>query len=165
MNFMRLGSGLLQRVTPAGLILTGATLALTLPPVRNGLRGAAVLTAKGVLMVADEIRSAGAHLKEEVEDIVAEARMGDGNDAWADEVEDLKERVKQGRRKLAVATAAGALALSDRVKSLKDDFDSIIEEAKMARDSLGSAPDENWDERELADGLEAEEVELGNGKH
>lgn len=64
MKTRRFRTGLLRRFGPAGLILTGAALALTLPPVREGLKNMATKTAEGTLSAVEEVRELGSNLLE-----------------------------------------------------------------------------------------------------
>lgn len=167
MNMLRWGSRVLQQSSPAALIVGGAALAMTLPPVRRGLRATAVLATRGVLMVADKINYLGASLQESAEDLLAEARepMLGAGEAMQDKWDEFRSQAKQRHRKLAVAAAGGYLAAKERVDTLRDNWDSIVEEARQSNDE-SIAPDnpagpENAEESVIQDGLEADVVDIG----
>lgn len=166
MYILRWGSRILERSSPAGLIVGGAALALTLPPVRRGLRATAVLATRGVLMVADKINYLGATLQETAEDLVAEARepMPDPADSIRDRWDSIRDRAKQRHRKVAVAAAGSYLAAKERAGAMRDDFETIVEEARQKGDDLHlQVSDEIADaaEPQIRDGLEGEPVDIG----
>lgn len=89
--FMRMGARVLERISPLGLIIGGASLALSIPPLRKGLRKVAVMAVGGVMMVADQVQSLMARGREEAKDIIAEASMSDLEDDMIS-VEEMKNR-------------------------------------------------------------------------
>lgn len=109
---MQMGSRLLQRMSPVGLILAGSALVLTMPPVRRGIRAGAVLATRGVLMAVDAIRHTGSVIREEVADITAEARETD--------CPMCSSALEKPHRHLARATSQGLLTVSDKAKALSD---------------------------------------------
>jgi hypothetical protein len=146
MQIFRMGSRLLQRTSPWTLLAAGAALAITLPPVRKGLRCAAVVTARGLLTVADSARELTADLREKLEDIAAEARSEEAcklTDDW----EDTFETAKTYPRNLAVSAAAAGLAVSEHVgehaKIAKEHMQGIMTEAKTRRKSRITSPVNN----------------------
>ncbi len=134
MNILRYGTQLMQQATPAGVILTGAAVALAVPQVRHGFRSVAVLIAGGILQVTDQAKVSLAHAKEQMSNFVAEAqdKQCDHEDGW----QSLKDTAREHRHRLAVATAAGVLTVTDKANAMRDEFDSIMEEARNARDSI-----------------------------
>jgi hypothetical protein len=134
MNILRYGTHIIEQATPAGMILTGAAVALAVPQIRHGFRSAAVLIAGGILQTTDQVKVSLAHAKEQMSDFVAEAqnKQCDHEDGW----QSLKDTAREHRHRLAVATAAGVLTVSDKASAMRDEFDSIMEEAKKARDSI-----------------------------
>ena len=134
MNILRYGTQVIEQATPAGMLLTGAAVALAVPQVRHGFRSAAVLVACGILRAADQVKSTFAHAKEEMSDFVAEAQ--DKPSCHDENWQSLKDKARKHRHRLAVATAAGVLTVSDKATALREEFESIMEEAKNARDSI-----------------------------
>lgn len=134
MNILRYGTHIIEQTTPAGIIITGAAVALAVPRVRHSFRSAAVLVAGGILQATDQVKSTLAHTKEKMNDFMAEAqdKQGPHDDGW----QSLKSTAREHRHRLAVATAAGVLTVSDKASAMRDEFDSIMEEARNARDSI-----------------------------
>lgn len=124
MNVMRWGASMLQRTSPAGLILLGAGLALAMPPVRRGLRSTAVAAIRGAMTVSESIQETFSGLREGMDDIMTEARGGDGAD---DQPCTFLEAARTHGRRAAVAVAGGAMAA-------RDEWKSIISEARYARE-------------------------------
>ena len=161
---MRLGSRFIESSSPVALIATGAAIAVAFPPVRKGIRSVAVLTTRGALALADSVRGLGAQIKESTAGIVSEARDIDNTsqEAIADTMDCFK---KQGRR-VAVATATGALALSDKAKSLRKNFRDVVDEAKagLAVKTYENNDATNYidadDESQTSDHLEESSLQL-----
>jgi hypothetical protein len=128
MNIIRL----LSKTSPTALLITGAALTLSFPPIRHGLRSAAVLAARGILSITDEMKNHSGKLKEGMNNIVAEARqpIACPVEGAADKIDTLRRKVRTHGRRLAVATAAGVLSVADKAKPLRDDLRSIVGEAK-----------------------------------
>lgn len=145
MNIMRLGSRIVESGSPVAILATGAAIAVAFPPVRRSLRAAAVLTTRGTLALVDNVKQLGDKIKESTADIVSEAREFDNTpqETISETVDCLKDTAKRHGRRVAVATAAGALALSDKAKSLRKDFNEVVEEAKS---SIADNMNENNDE-------------------
>jgi len=57
MQILRWSAQMLENASPAGIIIGGTALALSLPIVRKGLRCAAVATARAVISVIDEAKT------------------------------------------------------------------------------------------------------------
>jgi hypothetical protein len=153
MNVFRMGSRMLQRTSPWGLIAAGVALAVTLPPVRKGLRCAAIVTTRGILTVADQAREFAANLQEQAEDIVAEARYGDECD-MQERWDDVLDTARDYHRDLAVSAATAGLAVSEHVgehtnavkkhaRAVKVHVQGIVEEAKTRRGSRITSPVNN----------------------
>jgi len=138
MNVLHWGSHILARTTPAGLILTGAAVALASPMVRRGLRSTVLLATKGVLAITDQTKGVIARVKEDAEDFVAEARATEQNTTseLAEKWDQVRHRARRHRRRLIAATATGVVAMSDKAKKLKHEFRDAIDEAK-GKGSLG----------------------------
>jgi hypothetical protein len=128
-NFIRWGSRVLTRSSPTMLIATGAALALALPPVRKGLRSAAILTTRGFLSITDQIHHIGATMKEELEDFVAEARESttQPTDTLSEQFKRFKHGTKSQFRRIAVTVTGGALAVSDQAQSLQNKFEEVVD--------------------------------------
>ena len=128
-NFIRWGSRVLTRSSPTMLIATGAALALALPPVRKGLRSAAILTTRGFLNITDQIQHIGTTMKEELEDFVAEARESttQPTDTLSEQFKRLKHGTRSQFRRIAVTVTGGALAASDQAKSLQNKFEEVVD--------------------------------------
>lgn len=109
---IQMGSRLLQRMSPVGLVLAGSALVLAMPPVRRGIRAGAVLATRGVLMAVDTVRHTGSVIREELEDIAAEARETD--------CPMCSTTLEKPHRHLARATSQGLLTVSDKAKALSD---------------------------------------------
>lgn len=75
MFIMRSISRIIERTSPTGLIIGGAVLALSLPPVRNLLRSTAVTAIAGALTLSERFQDMLASGRGEMEDIVLEAKM------------------------------------------------------------------------------------------
>lgn len=134
MNILRFGSHLLSRASPVGIILGGTALALTVPPLRRGLRTVAVVATRGVLSIADEAKRVTAVSRENMESIINEAKDPDTCcPSCADFTESVTD-LKTGPHRLAVAATMGALTVSDKAKSLYKDasqkMKNIVDEAK-----------------------------------
>jgi methyl-accepting chemotaxis protein len=141
MQVLRIGSRLLERTSPLGLLAAGAVLAVSLPPVRKGLRCAAVVTTRGVLGALDYAQELAANVREQAEDLVAEARSGESCDVtegW----EEAFETAKNYPRDLVVSAASAGLAVSERVnehaKAVKEHVSGVVEEAKSRRSRITS---------------------------
>jgi len=142
MNILRFGSHLLSRTSPVGIILGGTALALTVPPLRRGLRTVAVLATRGVLSISDEAKRVTKISRENMEDMINEAK---DSDTCCPSCSDFTESVadlRTGPHRLAVAATMGALTVSDKAKSLYKDasqkMKNIVEEAKNNNDSSDS---------------------------
>ncbi|TWH49228.1 hypothetical protein [Sporomusa sp. KB1] len=132
MNVLRWGSRMLSRTTPAGLILTGAAIALATPVVRRGLRSTALLATKGVLAITDQTKGVIARFKEDAEDFMAEARTTEQTTTReiSNKWDEVKDHARRHRRRILAATATGVVAMSGKAKKLKHEFHDAIEEAK-----------------------------------
>ncbi|MEG6585452.1 hypothetical protein [Dendrosporobacter sp. 1207_IL3150] len=67
MNVFRWGAYVIKNASPAGLIVGGAVLAISLPIVRKGLRCLAVATASNLYSIVEEAKKidiSGSHFKE-----------------------------------------------------------------------------------------------------
>lgn len=152
MNIMRLGTRFLNNSSPLTLLATGAAIAIAFPPVRRGLRSAAILTTRGALAVADSVKELGDKIKENTADIVAEARdySASPQDTLSETVDCIKDTVKNQGRRVAVATTAGALALSDKAKRIRSNFKDVVEEARAnlaeSEDAMDALADEDPDD-------------------
>lgn len=142
---MRLGARIIENGSPVALLATGAAIAVAFPPFRRSLRAAAVLTTRGALALTDSVKQLGDQIKNSTANIVAEAREFDNTpqETISETVDCLKDTAKKHGRRVAVATAAGALALSDKAKSLRKDFNEVVEEAKSG---LADNTNENTNE-------------------
>jgi hypothetical protein len=130
MNVLRWGANMLENTTPVGLILAGAVLAMASPPVRRGVRSAAVMATRGVLMAAGAVQTTVAAVREDLEDVVAEAQTpaDPASDAAESDCTMVKAARNHGRR-LAVTAAAGALAV-------RDGLQGIVEEARSGQQMM-----------------------------
>lgn len=123
MNVLRWGANMIEGTTPAGLIVAGAVLAMASPPVRRGLRSAAVVATRGLLMAAGTLQGAMASMRGNMEEIAVEAKAP--VEAAADEP--IRERgrmvrsVRNRGRRMAVSAAAGAVAVRDELRSIVDE--------------------------------------------
>ncbi len=135
MNPIRFGTRLLSRSSPVLLFVTGAAAALSFPPVRHGIRSAAVMTTKGVLVVADKVKAIGEKMREKVENVATRSGIEEHShiDEVKEDLDSLGNNLKSRRRRVAVAATAGVLAISDKAKSLRKDFRDIVDEARASR--------------------------------
>jgi hypothetical protein len=133
MNIFRIGARIISRSSPALLLAGGAVLALTLVPVRHGLRTVAVKATKGALIVGDGVKNLTAKLRAEATDIVAEARQTSQCSCSDDSLKSLRSCAKVKGRRMAVATTVGVLNMKEKAKSIRDGFTEIVEEAKELR--------------------------------
>lgn len=67
MNILHWGSNILKTTSPAGLIIGGTVLALSLPVIRKGLRCLAVTTARGVYSLVEDARNTSMHMSHDKE--------------------------------------------------------------------------------------------------
>ena len=170
MNILRIGARLLSRSSPALLLAGGAVLALTLTPVRQGLRLAAVQATKGALLVGEGVTSVTTKLKSEAAGIVAEARDSSQCDCGRS-LRSLGTCAKNKGRRMAVAATAGVLAMKEQAEALQDECKGIVAEAKERRETKPLAvadsgiTDAGLTSTEglelLPDGLEAPVGEIG----
>ncbi|QDR82384.1 hypothetical protein [Sporomusa termitida] len=162
MNFLRMGARILTRSAPALLLAGGAALVLTLPPVRRGLRMAAVQATKGALIVGDEVKNLTAKLRDKASDIVVEARERGGCPCPGAALTSLRSSAKVKGRQIAVATTAGVLSVQEKAKSVRDDFKDIVDEAKQRRGANQADPEKEITGTEIPhDGLEASMKDIG----
>jgi len=177
MNVLRWGANMIEGASPGGLILVGTMLAIASPPVRRGLRSAAVTATRGVMMVVGAIQGTAATFRENIEDIAAEAKspINPASDDESEENCTIAKAAKNHGHRLAVAATAGAMAIRDEMRG-------IVEEAKYGQTSTledpGSVGAEQLTERHQdaiqvdgeepsnemlePDGLEASTVDLGS---
>lgn len=169
MNILHMGSRMISRSSPILLAATGAVMVLAFPPVRRGLRSAAVLATKGVLMVSDGVKEAAGKVKKNATSILQEAREMQADDCPCTTVKTMGASVKNKSRKMAVSTTAGLLSMKDRAKSAREGLESIIIEAKERR--AASLEETNVEPAELSavqeaaplsDGLEAQLPDIGS---
>lgn len=135
MNVFTFGSRLLRRTSPIGVILGSAALVLAFPPVRQGLRTAAVAATRGLFSITDEAKRITSSSRENMQSIIEEAQ---NEDTCCPSCSDFAENVagiKKQPRRLAVAATMGVLSVSDKAKSLYQDASNqlrnIVEEAKV----------------------------------
>lgn len=128
---MQIGSRFLQRMSPVGLLLAGTVLALSIPPVRKGIRSAAVMTTRSILMAAGAVQHTGSAIREEVMDIVAEAKETECP---------MCATLAKRQRRLAHATSQGLQNVSAKTKELSDKLKRFADEdhlqAPAVRDGL-----------------------------
>lgn len=170
MNILRFGARLISRSSPVLLLAGGAVLALTLTPVRQGLRAVAVQATKGALVVGEGVKNVTARLQAEAAGIVAEARESEPR-ACGRSLHSLTTCAKAKGRRMAVATTAGVLAVKEQAEALQGEFKGIVEEAKERRETKppaaagGEITDPGLTSTEglerLPDGLEAPVAEIG----
>lgn len=168
MNILHIGSRMISRSSPMLLAATGAVMVLAFPPVRRGLRSAAVLATKGALIVSDGVKEAAAKMRENAESIVQEAREMEGSDCPCTAVKSMGASVKNKSRKMAVSTTAGLLSVKDRAKSAREELKSIVNEAKERRaasfEETAAQPAEmsaEHGEASFSDGLEVQLPDIG----
>ena len=130
MNVLRWGTGMIENTSPLGLILAGTVLAMASPPVRKGLRSAAVMTTRGVLTAAGAVQTTYANFRENMEDVVADAQspVNDSSDGAEDNCT-ISMAAKNHGRRFAVTAAAGVLAFRNEVQG-------IVEEARSGRETV-----------------------------
>ncbi|VBB05088.1 Hypothetical protein LUCI_0294 [Lucifera butyrica] len=126
MDILKIGSRILGGSSPSLLVATGAVLALTFPPVRRGLRAAAVVATKGVLAVSDRVTNLSTGIRQGASGIIDEAR----ETGPIDGVKSIRASAKTKGRRIAVATTAGALTLKKKATSIREGFKGIVNEAK-----------------------------------
>lgn len=168
MNIFHIGSRMLSRSSPVLLAATGAAVVLAFPPVRRGLRSAAVLATKGALMVSDKVKDAAAKMRENAESIMQEAREKEDCNDPCPAVKAVGTSVKNKSRKMAVSTTAGLLALKEQAKSAREEWNSIVNEAKELRtapfvDNKAQPPELNSEKKtgSFSNGLEGEIPDIG----
>ncbi|HWR41913.1 hypothetical protein [Sporomusa sp.] len=142
MNILRMGARIISKSSPILLIASGTALALTLPPVRRGLRTFAVKATKGALIVSDEVKNLTAKMRDKASDIVVEARETGECPCPAAAIKSLRSSAKVKGRRIAVATTAGVLSMQEKAKSVRDEFKDIVDEAKQLRGVNQSEPDD-----------------------
>jgi vacuolar-type H+-ATPase subunit H len=167
MNILHMGSRVISRSSPMLLAVTGTAMAFAFPPVRRGLRSAAVLATKGALIVSDGVKEAAARMRENAESIVQEAREMEDHDCPCTAVKSMGASVKNKSRRMAVSTTAGLLSMKDRAKSAREELKSIVNEAKERRAASfeeTAQPAEmsaEHGEASFSDGLETQLPDIG----
>jgi hypothetical protein len=127
MNVLRWGVNIMENTSPIGLVLAGTVLAMASPPVRKGVRSAAVMATRGLLTAAGAVQTTIAAFRENMKDVVAEAQTpADFSSGTAPDSCTLAKAAKSHGRRLAVTAAAGALAV-------RDGLHGIVEEAKSGQ--------------------------------
>jgi len=145
MNIMSLGSRLYQ-ASPTGVIMAGAALTLALPPVRRGIRSTAIMAARGLYQASNSVSELGSKVKDGFVNIVVEAKHSDQQavtDPRKERLHNLREKSRFHRRRFAVATASGVLAVADKAKLLRGELQSIIDEAKVSQKMIDQQPDQS----------------------
>lgn len=126
MDVLRLGSRMLSRTTPAGLILAGSVLALSMPRVRHRVRSTTALALRGLLSLVEENGVP-----------VMAAADGDHSSSERERRQEFRDRSKGSARRVAVGAASGMISASDKAKELYEDMTheirGIIDEAKSSR--------------------------------
>lgn len=142
--------------TPAIMVLAGAVLVLSLPPVRRALRMAAGRIFNGMLAVAHDMETNKKKMKQEMQQTVEDVEeVFEFDPEFPDEkLQRLGQKLKKHSRHMAVLTAAGALSIVDRTKPFVDEIHNIIQEAKQQQNAKKNEPQENGEatsefEREL----------------
>lgn len=163
MNILRFGSHLLRRSSPVGIILGGTALALTIPPIRQGLRSLAVAATRGVLSITDEAKKVTSASRESMEDIISEAKNPDTCCPSCSDFTESVADLKAGPRRLAVAATMGVLSVSDKAKSLYKDASQqvkdIVDEAKNSKES-SDRPETEMQETVSHHSFESDESEF-----
>jgi hypothetical protein len=145
MNIMSLGAKFYQ-ASPTGVIIAGAALTLALPPVRRGIRAAAIMTTRGLYQAGNSMSELGSKVKDGFVNIVTEAKQSDQqavNDLSKERVHNLREKSRFHRRRFAVATASGVLAVANKAKKLRGELQSIIDEARVSQKMLDQQPEQS----------------------
>lgn len=157
MSFLRMGSRMLSRTSPLGLITGGVVVAMAVPAVRKGLRRVAVVGLSGVLSLTDEARQLSASSRQKIKDLISEAKNTDHKLNCSK----LTSRLKEKPRRMAVAAAAGVLAASDKARGLAQDasheLKDIVADAKNLRSQNASSANHSKD---TGDGLEDNFIDL-----
>ncbi|EGO63684.1 hypothetical protein [Acetonema longum] len=143
MDVVRLGSRMLSRTTPAGLILAGSVLALSMPQVRHRVKATTALALRGLLSLVEEN---GAPVMSYADGDHPSGRR----ECW----QEFRDRSKGSARRAAVGAASGMISASDKAKELYEDMTheirGIIDEAKSShgrtvRDRAGFKSDADPD--------------------
>lgn len=143
MNILRMGARILSRSSPLLLVASGAALALTFPPIRRGLRTAAVKATKGVLIVSDQIKDVTTKMRAGASDMAAEERQARKPSCPATMIRAFRASAKTKGRRMAVATTAGVLDMKEKAKDIRDEIKGIVEEAKQVRQANRSDVEHN----------------------
>jgi|GEM_PF-2273310 len=167
MNILNFGAQLLKRTSPVGIILGGAALAMTVPPIRQGLRTVAVAAVRGIVSITDEAKRVTSDSSEDMDDIIKEAK---DPDTCCPSCSDLTESVadlKTRPRRLVVAAAMGVLSASDKAKSLyknaSQQVKDIVDEAKNTK--VSSDPPETETQENASSHHHSESDDLELSKH
>jgi len=149
MNILRYGSHLLTESSPVGIIVGATALVLTVPPIRKGLRALAVVATRGVLSISDEAKRFTAESRENMEDILREAKDGETCCSSCSDFKESMVDLKTQPRRLAVAATMGVLTASDKAKTLYKDaskhMKGIVAEAKTTKASATLSETKNQD--------------------
>lgn len=141
-----------EKTSPTIVLLAGAAIMLSLPPVRRALFSAARMAVRSVLEMAHDFEHAKKQAKEKTQQIVEQGMPFEFSPEFPDEkLERFGRKLKTHGRHVAVLTAAGALSIVDRTKPFVDEIQSIISEAKMknsAEKAKTQADEENRNEFE-----------------
>lgn len=151
MRLFKWGASALENVSPLGLVLLGASLAYTFVPVaRRITRTTAVLATRGILSINDKTKEISANMKEQLAEIVAEAKIQHPEEALPENKQNLRDLAQQKTRSLAVAATGGALSVAEGVKAwkegLKEQINDLVAEAKAkSHEDSAEAAAENPD--------------------
>ncbi|WP_371381351.1 hypothetical protein [Sporomusa aerivorans] len=167
MRILSMGAKILSRSSPVLLVGGGAAIVFALPAVRRGLRATLVAATRGALIITDKVHNLAEKIRDETSEIVEEARQADCCPCPAAKFKSLGASAKVKGRRMAVATTAGVLNVQDKAKSIRDEFQDIIHEAKRLKIEAKSNSkgmkhiDKNMETNIEPDGLEAAVNDVG----
>lgn len=124
MRWMRLRG--LEGMSPLGLLVAGLAIGTAgMPVIKKGLRALVYTTTKGVVTVADNVKSAGEKLGQEWNQIVSEVES---------QREKRNEALKAGLRGASVGVIKTGIGLAEKAKGtvegIKGEWKELVEEAR-----------------------------------
>lgn len=124
MRWLRLG--VLEGVSPLGVLVAGLAIGTVgLPVLKKGLRALTLVTAKGVVTVADQVKDAGEKLGQEWNQVVTEVGT---------QREKRRAAVRAGLHGAGVGVIKTGIGLAEQAKGkiegIKEEWRELVEEAR-----------------------------------
>ena len=124
MRWMRWG--VLEEISPLGLLATGLVIGAGTPVIKKGLRSLAVFTAKGILTVSDSLKETGEQASRNYQQLVLEAR---------EQQEINKCNIREHLHTAGITAVKGGLTVADEIQEVintaKEKLNKYVEEARQ----------------------------------